>query len=521
LKKKSFLLQSVPHPPENIAGHLPSTTFSLYNTTRMETIFSLDTTIFAWATPIAPAARAILRVSGPQAFSALKTLFTPDRETGDLRKTPHQTLPGTITLEGSLKLRAWLWVFPEPKSYTGQDLLELHTLSSPPLGKLIEHELLRRGLTAARPGEFSARAFLLGKMDLTQAQAVQQLVTAQNDAQIHAALNLLAGSFHQHLDKIYRELADLAVALEANIDFSEEQIETITFDQTITTIESQRTTLANLLNQAVDTRSISSLPRVFLIGIANAGKSTLLNHLTGIDRAICSPLPGTTRDILTAIWRHGQKELLLCDTPGLLHTPTDEITRSAIERVGPFLPLADLGILVFDPTQDLDTQLQLFQNLNVNINKSLIVLNKTDLKDGRDITQKLIELERRGADIGDHSHKNIFPVSARTGQGVRELTAMVFDRLSDISLTTAAQAIAIDRRGRDLLESTLACLNQAATDAQTLENNKSKSNRKSILGLEIIAVDIQQALRTLGSLLGKDVTEDVLENIFSKFCIGK
>jgi tRNA modification GTPase len=481
----------------------------------METVFSLNTTIFAWATPVAPAARAILRVSGPQAFSALKTLFTPDQETGDFRKTPHQTLPGTITLEGSLKLRAWLWIFPGPKSYTGQDLLELHTLSSPPLGILIEHELLRLGLTAARPGEFSARAFLLGKMDLTQAQAVQQLVTAQNDAQIHAALNLLAGSFHQHLDKIYHDLANLAVALEANIDFSEEQIETITFDQTIETIESLRDALEGILSQAVDTRSISSLPRVFLVGIANAGKSTLLNRLTGIDRAICSALPGTTRDILTAIWRYCQKELLLCDTPGLLHTPTDEITRSAIERVGPFLPLADLAILVFDPTQNLETQLQLFRNQNVDINKSLIVLNKTDLKDRQDITQKLIDLERRGAISDDHGHKNIFPVSARTGEGIMELTATVFDRLSDISLTTAAHAIAIDRRGRDLLESTLAGLNQAATDAQTLKNNE------SILGLEIIAVDIQQALRTLGSLLGKDVTEDVFENIFSKFCIGK
>ncbi len=483
----------------------------------METIFSLDTTIFAWATASAPAARAILRVSGPETFTALEKIFTCEAGTADFRNTPHQALFGTVTFNGNLNLRVWLWVFPAPRSYTGQDLIELHTLSSPPLLKLIDHELLRLGLTPAKPGEFSARAFLLGKMDLTQAQAVRQLVEAENDAQIQAAMNLLAGAFHQRLEKIYHDLADLSGVLEADIDFSEEQIEILTLDQTIHSIDALRNTIKDILNQAVDTRSLVSLPRVFLVGIANAGKSTLLNRLTGLDRAICSPLPGTTRDILTAVWLHHSKELLLCDSPGLLETPGDDLTQTALRRTEPFLHLADLVILVVDAVQDFQTQLQLFREQNVNLNKTMIALNKTDAVGRLEIEKQLSELEQFEGEMNrrNKNSKNIFPVSARTGEGLSDLTAAVFDRLGNISLTADAHAVALDLRSREILENTLACLHQAHTDALALKNHD------SFLGLEILAVDIQQALRTLGSLLGKDITEDVLENIFSKFCIGK
>lgn len=476
----------------------------------MDTVFSLDTTIFAWATAAVPAARAILRISGPETFRALSQLFTCDQGLVDFRKVPHQILPGVITIEGELKVRVWLWVFPGPHSFSGQDLIELHTLSSPPLLRLIDRELTHLGLTPAKGGEFSARAFLLGKMDLSQAQAVQQLVSAENDAQIQGALNLLAGSFHRRLEALYRDLSDLAVALEANIDFSEEQIETISLDQTLQALAALENTVRDILHQAIDARSLSVLPRVFLTGIANAGKSTLLNRLSGLDRAICSPLAGTTRDILTAPWRYRDRELLLCDTPGLTATPSDEITRSAVDRTVPFLHLADLTIFVLDATRNIRTQLQLFDPPTVHSNKTIFMLNKTDLIDRHELEKQITRLEPCGMD-----DKNIFPVSAWTGEGLAELTSEVFSRLSEISLTTAAHAVALDLRGREILENTLACLNQAQTDAHALKNNE------RLLGLETLAVDIQHALRTLGALLGKDVTEDVLETIFSKFCIGK
>ncbi len=493
---------------------LPLATNPPYNYHSMDTPFSLDTTIFAWATGPAPAARAILRAGGPETFTALEKIFTPDSPLRDLRQAPHQTLAGTLCFDDQLKLRAWLWIFPGPDSYTGQDMAELHIPGCPPLRKLIDQELLRLGLLPAKPGEFSARAFLLGKMDLTQAQAVQQLVAAENDAQVQAAMNLLTGSLHRQLEKIYRDLSALGVSLEANIDFSEEQIETITLDQAIQSIEVLRENVADILHRAIDTRSISSLPRVFLAGMANAGKSTLLNRLTGLDRAICSALPGTTRDILTAVWPYRQKEILLCDTPGLILNPPDDVTRSAVNRTDHFLRTADLVIQVFDAAQDFQTQLQLFNQRALKSFNTMIAINKTDIAGRHHAEKQIRELEFFELETGD-DRSNIFFISGLTGEGLADLTDAVFGRLSGISLTTAVRAVALDLQGREILENTLACLTQARTDAHALKNNE------SFLGLETIAADIQQTLRTLGSLLGKDITEDVLENIFSTFCIGK
>jgi len=473
----------------------------------MENTFSLDTTIFAWATAGDRATRAILRLSGPDTFRHLKTIFIPDHPYSIARKI----VSGTLAFSRDLSIRCRTWIFPNPHSYTGQDMVEIHTVSSPPLQQLVNHKLLRLGLSPAKPGEFSARAFLLGKMDLTQAQAVGQLIEAQNDAQIQAALNMLGGSLHRKIESIYNTLTELSTALEANIDFSEEDIEFVSLDTLNQKLNFLQNTITTILNEAIDTQTIRSIPRVFLAGPANAGKSTLLNRLTGIDRALCSPLPGTTRDILSAIWRYRDRELLLCDTPGLLNTMPDQITRSAIERVKTFVRLADLVLFIFDAERDLENQVQLIDIFSVNTSDALVVLNKIDRLDDQTVKKQVIRLKT----LFKNNKNEIFPISARTGDRTDTLTHAVFDRLSNRTLTTAANQVALDLRGREILQNAMSCIRQAKDDAETLKN------KDNILGLETVAVDVQQALRILGSLLGKDVTDDVLDHIFSRFCIGK
>jgi tRNA modification GTPase len=474
----------------------------------MNSVYSIDNTIFAWATLRQRGGRAILRLSGPETFAVMQKLFTPDVPNDPANRPARKATSGYLHLADDLKVRCWSWQFPGPHSYTGQDMVELHTISSPPLMRLIDQQMIAVGLEPAKPGEFTARAFLLGKMDLTQAQAVRELIDAQNDAQVEAALTMLEGKLHQWLSESYAKLAELVTLLEADIDFSEEEIEFISLEQLILRLDQLSSTIEGILNQAIDSKTITSLPQVFLVGSANAGKSTLMNKLTGLDRAICSPLPGTTRDILTAVWPFDQREVLLCDTAGLLEHPADTITRQAIDQTSDFLQLADLTLFVVDSVAPIQNQLRLFESLGVKQERIIVAINKTDVADVN--SEAIIAAVERRFD-----KNRIYSVSGRTGQGLSDLTAAVFDKLANVSVIAADGQIALDLRGRQALEETLASLKQAQLDARTLEQSP------GLLGLEIVAVDLQQGLRSLGTLLGKDVTENVLENIFSRFCIGK
>jgi tRNA modification GTPase len=473
----------------------------------MNAIYSIDTTIFAWATLHLKSGRALLRLSGPETSDILKKIFTPDEPQDFL---PRRAVPGIITINDDLIIRTWVWFFKTPASYTGQDMAEIHLPGSPPLMRLMEQEMIHLGLSPAGPGEFSARAFLLGKMDLTQAQAIRELVDARNDAQIAAAMNMLEGKLHRQLSESYEKLSDMTTLLEADIDFSEDEIEIISLEDLKTQIEVLRQTINDILSQAIDSRTISSLPKVFLAGPANAGKSTLLNRLSKLDRAICSPLPGTTRDILSAPWRFGEREVMLCDTAGLLTRPQDQITQIAIDHSREFLKLADLVLFVFDAEAPLEEQLQLYRSMDVNKERVMAAINKTD-KTTKDQCKK-IETDLETA----IDRTKIFTISGLTGENIDRLTRAVFDALENRSVTTAGGEIALDQRGRQALEEVLAALEQAANDVEILLKQTEK-----ILGMEIVATSLQQAMRSLGSLLGKDFTENVLENIFSHFCIGK
>jgi len=472
----------------------------------MNTLGSLDNTIFAWATAYDPGGRSVLRVSGPTTFSVLQRVFRSD---GSLPE--RGTAAGFLCLSEELKVQAWVWIFPGPRSYTGQDMIEFHLVGSVPLMRWVDQIFLEMGLSPARAGEFSARAFLLGKMDLTQAQAVARLVEADNDAQIQAALNQFEGTFHERVERVYQVLSDLAVKLEANIDFSEENIELIRADQASQMIDGIIQIIDGILNTAIDIQAIRSLPRVFMAGVVNAGKSTLLNRLSGLDRAMCSDLAGTTRDVLTAPWEYEGREALLCDTPGLAETAPDAVATPAVEHAARWLNLADLILLVLDAERDLSPQLQLLGSLRVHKEKAVAVLNKRDRVGGTELE----DFSARCRRIFYPLMLDVYPVSALTGEGIVELSAGVFERLGGLSVTTGAGQIALDLRERESLARTREALDRARTCLG------GPSPAPASPGMETAAFDVQEALRNLGELLGKDVTEDVLDRIFSRFCIGK
>lgn len=469
--------------------------------------WTLDSTIFALATAPMPGWRMVFRISGPATRSVLDKLFCPDPP-HMLEKTRRGAMPGTLTLCGQdVKLRAWVWLFSAPESYTGQDVAEIHVPGSPPLIKMIEQELIEHQLVPAQPGEFTARAYLCGKVDLTEAEGINAMVRAENDAQLQAGLELLKGRLGCALTEMYDELTQLVSLVEANIDFSEEDIELITPDELEQKIGTLGRRIDELLESAIDSETLGVLPRVFLLGPPNAGKSSLLNRLTGMDRAICSSLPGTTRDMLTAVWPARGREVMLVDTAGLDNPTDDELTARAVEHARKYLATADLNVLVFDPTAEPQRQIDRVRAWALAKSKTIAVINKADLPS----TSRLDELKH----LIENEFARPLLTSALTGAGLVELTDAVFDRLGQSCLTIGCGQLALNRRHRHALHEAQDAMRAASDDLKKIATGTTR------FGFEIIAVQLRQSLCPLAELLGKDATENVLDTIFSKFCLGK
>ncbi len=464
-----------------------------------------NSTIFAFATPPSAGSRAVLRISGANSFSGLEsmTLVSSGGEGGNIHRA--------VLSLGCIRFYAWIWKFPSPASYTAEDMVEIHLVSSPPLLRLLEQKCMEIGWIPAQPGEFTARAFFNGKISLTQAQAVNQLIDAYNDAQIESAISILSGTFNRWITETYTTLAELTAKIESNIDFSEENIELITMGDLVDELSELEDKIGSLLADVVEKNRIDYLPKVFLAGITNAGKSTLLNKLSGLDRAICSPLPGTTRDVLGAVWKHKNQEVLLCDTAGFLDAPDDDyLTQRAIRHSEMLIGESDLTIILFDAEKNIDRQMQLLADSSAAVNngRKIIAVNKIDL-----LPDEEVEQQKRKLTL--HYGIEAVTISCLNGAGLEQLTVAAFSMLSDMAVTAASGQITLDLRARNALTDVVCSLRMAREDAQRL------NTQESLLGLEVIAGSLRQATEAMGILLGKDVTEDVLGEIFSRFCIGK
>jgi len=393
------------------------------------------------------------------------------------------------------------WLFRGPKSYTGQDLVELHVTGCPPLVHRLQTQVQQLGARQALPGEFTARAFLNGKMDLVQAEAVQNVVAAVNDVQLQAAHRLLAGTLSTKLTALMDDLADLAVLMEANIDFSEEEIELIDRRQVTSRLDGLLAGLQKLLASAVDSEGLSRLPQVLLLGPANAGKSSLMNRLSGTDRAICSPLPGTTRDILTAVWRRGRRQCQLLDGAGVGAETVDPLASEAAAMLLKQVPKVDLVLFVTDIVAD-EPDAAIVALNRLPPDRTVVVANKADLLAAS-------QASRRVGRLSSRLHRPVYLVSALTGQGLDELTEAVFDRLGGGAASLGGQTLALSLRQSSALTAAAEALQRARHGAAANDT------------LEVLAADIRYALDEIGAILGKISDQDILNDIFSRFCIGK
>jgi len=469
-------------------------------------------TIVALATPDAPASRAVVRCSGGQAIDIARTLLVscaprddqpfesrtrPKQETSTPRALSAGVHEARIQLAG-LNVPGRLYISVAPASYTGEDSVEYHVPGNPVLVKLLLGELHRLGARPAHPGEFTARAYFNGRLNLTQAEGVAAMISARSEDELRAARRLASGELSKHVSVLLNQIAETLALVEVGIDFVDEDVEFISRDDLRVRCAEASADLSQLLAGSDRFERLSHVPSAVLVGRPNAGKSTLLNALHEDRRAVVSAVAGTTRDGLSVelVLEHGL--LRLIDLPGLddsevRTTPDDSL--DAIEQVSLdmqshaqlAMESADFVILV-RATDDDRNLLQIARD------PDLVVVTKCEL-----------------APVLPADQQTGVGVSVHTGRGIdslrESLNAMAFEGRSsggDLALTT--RHVTHIERAKSTIDDAIAVLVYHPT---------------SPLPTELIAAHLREALTILGEIVGEVSPDEVLGKIFSRFCIGK
>lgn len=443
-------------------------------------------TIAAVSTAFGQGAIAVIRLSGSLSLEILSRCWQ-GRDTSTL--PPRQACLGAIlSPEGTCLDEVLATWFPAPFSYTGEDTVEISCHGGLLVTRRVLERLISCGAEPAAPGEFTQRAFLNGRMDLTQAEAVMDILSAQTDLALRAAHEQREGTLGKAIKMQTDEVIGLLAHVEAYIDFPDEDISPDTVGTLLDKLRSIQDAIAALLSTAEQGRMLRDGVRTVLAGSPNVGKSSLLNLLLGYERAIVSDIPGTTRDTLEETINVGGYPLRLIDTAGLRHS-SDHIEKAGIKRTEQALAQADLVLEVIDASRPKASQ-------ETQVDSSvhhLLILNKSDL--------------------GLHDDWQNTPglhLSCKTGEGRDKLTLSISECLRDPSLPdTRGALVAINARHQHCL--------RLASEALVLATQGITSSQSP----EFIALDLREALNHLGEITGRVDTEDVLGRIFSTFCIGK
>lgn len=455
-----------------------------------------EDTIVALATATGPGLRAIVRLAGPGCFSVAGRVLGPlDHDAGfrcqrSLLQLGPTRLPVTVSR------------FRAGRSYTGQDMLEVSLPGSPSLAEQAVGAFLSVGARLAEPGEFTLRAVLSGRIDLTGAEAVGELIAARGDGQLRAAMQLADGELTRRVARINDALADLLAEVEAGLDFADEPIEFITPARLSAGLSAGREAIAELRRQAGSFETLEHRPTVGLVGRPNAGKSTLMNRLTGVERALCSPLAGTTRDVLTAPLTLADGEALLLDAAGLAAGPNadcDNVDALAQQAARRMAASADLLVIVIDAAAPPEPQRALLDMPELRDRPRVIAVNKVDQAEGV---------------VPRWAPPDAMALSAVTGQGLPELKSAVNAALF-AGATRATEEIMLNARHRAALADADAALVRAI---ELLGDPVAETLPPSA---DLLAGELREAINHLGQISGQVMVEDVLGRIFSRFCLGK
>jgi len=452
-------------------------------------------TICAIATPAGQSAIGVIRVSGRQALNLVQSVFKGNGKLETFQA--HTVHHGEVydPLEGRVLDEALFLVMRGPRSYTGEDVVEIQSHGNPFLLQKILSLLISRGARLALPGEFTRRAFLSGKIDLAQAEAVMEIISSQSAERHQWAFSQLKGHLSQKINALRQKLLYILAQIEASIDFSEEGITFSTTEEMERGVEAILTEIQNILGEYEEGRRIRDGFTAVIVGRPNVGKSSLMNLLLQEDRAIVSPLPGTTRDLLQEWAQIDGTSVKLIDTAGYRET-SDFVESEGVRRGEKALETADVALWVLDASEPLQKEDRLLLG-KMGCEKRIIVLNKMDLPRRIDLTG-IIERYPRDP---------IISLSVINREGLEELKRSV--KASLVAGTERERPLVALVRHRGALQRGELALGRA------LESIVRKDS------WEFLAADLREGADALGEIVGEITTDAILDQVFSQFCIGK
>ena len=458
----------------------------------MSKLSGWDDTIVALATAPGVSAIGVIRISGSNAFSIINELF-PSKNL--MAQASHTIHVGMMRNKEELLDEVVVSLFKNPKSFTGEDVIEIGCHGSPFIQEKIMQAITDKGARIAKPGEFTQRAFLNGKLDLTQAEAVADLIASNTEASRKTALTNIRGGFSSVLSELREQLIKFSALIELELDFSQEDVEfadRTLLRENIALLQKQ---CSKLLQSFVLGNVIKQGVKVAIIGKPNAGKSTLLNTLLNENRAIVSEIAGTTRDTIEEIINIKGILFRLIDTAGIREHTADVIEKMGVAKSYDKMNEADVVLYLFDKTDTPQEELTMLEERLANSNiKYLLVANKADIETG-----EINEFK---------TNQPVICISAKAKNNIEELIDKLFVLAVNQDIEKDAVIVTNARHYQSLER-----LSKALEEVQEGMNN-------SIPG-DLLALDIKEALQHLGEITGEITSEDQLDFIFSKFCIGK
>lgn len=479
-------------------------------------------TIVAVATPHGEGGLAVIRVSGPEAFSLVEKMWRGKQLGSCESHTAHLGL--LIQEDGTVLDQAVATLFRAPNTFTGEDTVEISVHGSRWIQRETINRLVRLGARPAGPGEFSQRAFMNGRMDLAQAEAVADLISAGSKAAHRLAMQQMSGAFSHKLEELRRQLVHFCSLLELELDFSEEDVEFADRSALIASATETLRVVRRLAHSYATGKVFKEGVPVAIAGAPNAGKSTLLNRLLDDDKAIVSDIPGTTRDVIEDTREIRGTLFRFFDTAGLRDTD-DTVERIGIERAKERIGRAAVTLWVIDPSQPLRPQTEQFlPNAGTGDSVHILVINKSDLTSpemsGEDATAesdltspKISDAKEIAENLKEYTGANfdkchVISISAKTGEGLSELEEALL-RASVTDHDPDSELIVTNARHYEALTAGAEALDRAITGLQTG------------VPTDLVAQDVRESLHHLGLVTGAVTTSDILTSIFQNFCIGK
>lgn len=458
---------------------------------------STNSTIAAISTGLTNSGISIIRISGSDSLNIIKKIFKTSNEIA-----PNKIVFGKIIKNGEVMDNVLVSYFKAPRSYTGEDICEINCHGGIEITKQILEIVLENGARLAEPGEFSKRAFLNGKMDLSKAEAVIDLINSKTKVSARIASNHLNGDISTKIKNLREELVELLAHISVSIDYPEYDYEEVENDNVINLIDKKVEEINYLIDTYDQGRYIKDGINVAIVGKPNVGKSSLLNSFAKYEKAIVTDIPGTTRDIVEERVNIGNLILNISDSAGIRDTD-DIVEKIGVEKSLKLFETADLILYMFSPEnkiENMDFEL-LFKIQNKGI-KFIVVINKMDKYEKPIFDTFMNEFEQKGI-------KNVMTISVKDQIGIEELKLSIKQMFEKSDFDYEHELMITNERHRNLLKESVNYLEDAKKEIQ------------NGMPIDIVSIGIKNATKYLGQIVGLDVSEDVTKKIFEKFCLGK